>query len=227
MKAEDIFLDDWNRITIGEVPVLFFLEVILRIIIIFSILMISLRLMGQRMASQLGRNEMISITALAAATGIVLQSPDRGLLSALMIAFIVVLIQQIIAKISTQNEVFERLTQDSISTLIEDGRLLTDNMKKTRLTRERIFCQLRSQSYRHLGEVQRLYLEANGSFTILRKKDSLPGLCILPEWDTTFIEKVCTQTDTLICLHCGAQLPVIQAEPCTYCGSTSRTSGVR
>jgi uncharacterized membrane protein YcaP (DUF421 family) len=225
MKAEDIFLDDWNRILIGEVPVLFLVEAIVRNVMIFIILMVSLRQMGQRMASQLGRNEMVSITALAAAVGVALQSPDRGLLATIIIAIIVVLIQQFIAKFTTKSETFEQLTQDSVSTLVEDGRLILKNMKTTRLTRERIFSQLRYKGLRHLGEVQRMYLEANGSFTILATKGPKPGLCILPGWDESFIKKVCVETESMVCQNCGTiQKPVSQE--CQQCGSTSYTKGV-
>ena len=106
MKSEDIHLGDLHRILFGDVPGSFFIEVSLRTVIIYAILMISMRLMGKRMEASLGRIEMISMVALAAAIGIPLQSPDRGLLPAIIIAAVVVFIQKLVAKKSMNNEKF-------------------------------------------------------------------------------------------------------------------------
>src|SRR4051812_44835391 len=97
MKPEDIHLNDWQRIFLGDVPGGFYPEVVLRIAVIYLILMVSMRLMGKRMASQLSRNEMVAMVSLAAAIGIPLQAPDRGILPAFIIAFVVIIIQQIVA----------------------------------------------------------------------------------------------------------------------------------
>lgn len=220
MKSEDIHLTDWARIFIGEVPGSFYIEVTIRTALVYLILMVSMRLMGKRMASQLGRNEMISMISLSAAIGVPIQSPDRGLLPAVIIAFIVVLTQQLIAKRATQNEKFETLTQGDISVLVEDGWLNLGIMKKTRLTRERVFGQLRKEGICHLGEVKRLYLEANGSFTFIESKDSISGLSILPDWDNDFKEKVCKDSDETVCNHCGNKRKDEKnaGEKCKKCG---------
>jgi hypothetical protein len=86
MKKEDIHLGDWQRMFFGEVPGGFYWEVVLRIAVIYLILMVSMRLMGKRTASQLSRNEMIALVSLSAAIGVPLQAPDRGILAAVIIA---------------------------------------------------------------------------------------------------------------------------------------------
>ena len=221
MKSEDIHLADWSRIFFGEVPGGFYLEVVIRTAVIYLLLMVSMRLMGKRMASELGRIEMVSMISLAAAIGVPIQSPDRGILPALIIAFIVVVTQQIIAKRATKSEKFETLTQGDISVLVEDGRLNLDIMQKTRLTRERIFGQLRKEGMYHLGEIKRVYLEANGSFTIIENKEPIPGLSILPEWDNEFRQRISKKTEKMVCNHCGnskenKQSAVGKCEKCNY-----------
>jgi uncharacterized membrane protein YcaP (DUF421 family) len=102
MKKEDIHPFDWGRMFVGEVPFGFFVEVIFRTAFVYLILMVAMRLMGKKIASQLGRNEMIAIISMAAAIGVPLQSPDRGLLPAVIIAGIVVATQQFIASKTTK-----------------------------------------------------------------------------------------------------------------------------
>jgi len=226
MKKEDIHLFDWHRIFFGEVPAGFFIEVTIRTAIIYVVLMVSMRLMGKRMASQLGRNELIAMTSLAAAIGVPIQSPDRGILAAVVIAGIVVFIQQIIAKKAAENQNFEGLTQDNIGTLVADGRLELKTMLNTRLTRERVFGQLRNKGIHHLGEVKRLYLEANGTFTLIKSDNPVPGLCILPDWDADFIKSVCSQTDEMACDHCG-KLRTEFSSRCSNCSIDNWVQAVR
>ena len=55
MKADEIKLGDWMRILFGEVPPAFFLEVVIRTVIIFFLLILSMRLFGRRMAAQINQ----------------------------------------------------------------------------------------------------------------------------------------------------------------------------
>lgn len=205
MKPEEIHLNDWQRIFLGDVPGGFYLEVVLRISVIYLILMVSMRLMGKRMASQLSRSEMIAMVSLAAAIGVPLQSPDRGILAAVVIAIIVVSVQQLIAKLSTRNEKMETLAQGNISPLVEDGHLNLVEMQRTGITRERVFSQLRSGSIRHLGEVKRLYFEAGGGFTLLKSTDISPGLPVLPIWDKEYQEEISESSKEVVCENCGME----------------------
>jgi uncharacterized membrane protein YcaP (DUF421 family) len=220
MKKEDIHPFDWGRMFVGEVPFGFFVEVIFRTAFVYLILMVAMRLMGKKIASQLGRNEMIAIISMAAAIGVPLQSPDRGLLPAVIIAGIVVATQQFIASKTTKSEKFETITQDKMSVLVSESGLQLKQMSITRLTRERVFGQLRNLGYCQLGEVKRLYLEANGTFTVIKHERPQPGLCILPDWDQEYIGSQCSETEKMVCNHCGnlPSQPGFEIRKCSNCG---------
>src|SRR3982750_2212248 len=121
MQQQDIRLNDWMRILIGEVPSSFFIELFIRAFIVYLILMISMRAMGKRMSSQLGRNELAALVSLAAAVGIPMMAPDRGILPAVVIAFILIAVQRMIARRAAGNEKFENFSQGRVSSLINDG----------------------------------------------------------------------------------------------------------
>jgi uncharacterized membrane protein YcaP (DUF421 family) len=225
MKKEDIHLGDWQRMFFGEVPGGFYWEVVLRIAVIYLILMVSMRLMGKRMASQLSRNEMIALVSLSAAIGVPLQAPDRGILAAVVIAAAVILIQQQISRAAFRNETIESVTQGEMSVLVMDGRLKLSSMKVTGITWEKVFSQLRSRSIRHLGEVKRLYFEADGTFTMVRETEVQPGLSILPEIDDAFARQVSKQTHQVVCRRCG-QTHLLAAPRCSVCSGGDFVPGV-
>src|SRR5215213_6017543 len=136
MKADEIKLGDWMRMLFGETPPGFFFELVIRSFFIFLLLVISMRLMGRRMAAQLNRIEMIALFSLAAAIGVPLQVPDRGLLPAVVIAVVVVAIGRLVASIAFRNQKFEQVAEDDYSILVKDGVMHMQNLKKTRLTVE-------------------------------------------------------------------------------------------
>ena len=217
MKPEDIKFGDWQRIIFGDVPGSFFVEIVIRTFIVYLVLMISLRLMGKRMAASLGRIEMISMISLAAAIGIPLQSPDRGLLPALIIAVVVVCTQKFVATKSSRDQNFEQITQGNVGVLLEDGKLDLEVMKKTRISKERVFVQLRNKGICQLGEVKRLYIEANGKFTVVVNNKPITGLSIIPAWDDEFRNRVCKASSELVCSQCG-NIKSDEENECNCCG---------
>jgi uncharacterized membrane protein YcaP (DUF421 family) len=202
MKEEEIKLNDWERIFLGEVPPEFFIEVIIRMTFLYLLLIFSMRLLGHRMASQLSRNEIAALVSLAAAIGVPILAPDRGLVPALVIALVVVTISKLLALGSYKSQKVESVVQGKLDTLVKDAVLNIPAMTKTRITRERIMAQLRSEKIKHLGEVQRLYLEANGNFTLVRTDQPKPGLTVLPETDPSFIREL-KPNGVLVCYACG------------------------
>jgi uncharacterized membrane protein YcaP (DUF421 family) len=230
MKSDEIKLSDWMRILFGQVPPEFYAELIIRVILIYALLMISMRLMGTRMSGQLSRLDLAAMVALASAIGVSILSPSNGILPAFIIAFIIVIISRIIAKLSFKNQHFEQVTQDDIDVLVEESVMQPEILKRTRITRERLFAQLRSEKVPHLGKVKRVYLEAGGNFSIVENDEPKPGLMVLPEWDDEFIHDKLKETDTIVCRSCGEKkpdkVPADKSTKCPHCGDTDWTRAV-
>jgi uncharacterized membrane protein YcaP (DUF421 family) len=226
MEKYQINIDDLMRILQGNVPWEFYLELVVRALVSYAVIIVALRLMGKRMGKLLTRNEVAAVATLAAAIGIPLQTPDRGLLPGLLIAGIVVLFQRRIAARASRKEQFERLTQGHISTLVSDSVLQISAMKECHLSRERIFSHLRGHSIRHLGEVQRLYMEASGSFTLVPRAQPAPGLCVLPKMDTPFISEQPVDHGKKICSYCGIEQPQPEIAECKNCNHSKWVNAV-
>lgn len=203
MEPEDVY--NLQRLLIGkDVPWHFIIEAMIRIFVLYVLIIVSMRLMGRRMASTLSRNEMAALVSLAAAIGIGMQDPTKGLLPAFVTAGVVIAFQQVIAKTTFRNKSVESITQGRFDALVEDGCLKLQCLSSVGLSRERLFAQLRSEGIYNLGQVQRVYIEAGGSFTILNFSEPRPGLPITPKWDHDFIEKQFNADEVYVCGSCGA-----------------------
>jgi uncharacterized membrane protein YcaP (DUF421 family) len=217
---------DWHRVFVGDVPADFLLELVMRMSLVYLIIMISMRLLGKRMAAQLTRNEMAGVTSLAAAVGLPVVAPDRGLLPAVVISAIVVMVTKIIAVLSARNEKTEALTQGKCTTLIKDGVMDIHNLEATGTTRERVLGQLRSKRIRHLGEVKQLFFEANGNFSLIRSSSPGVGLCALPDEDTAFISEL-HRSPERVCRVCGNSEKRNRGEvQCRNCGREAWVTAV-
>jgi uncharacterized membrane protein YcaP (DUF421 family) len=224
MSENKIVPDDWQRILIGEVPQAFFIEVFFRVLLIYILLLVAMRLMGKRLASRLSRLELTALVTLAAAIGVPIQAPDRGILPAIIIAVLVVSIQRTISALSFRSEKFERIVQGNITMLVQNGVLNMKAMKQTRIPREKIMAVLRSQGVKHLGKVSQLFLEASGDFTLIKSGRDMPGLSILPDWDSSFTERQPKVDDLRICGNCGN--PNYKSSDCSNCGASNWVSPV-
>lgn len=200
---QDTQLSEWHRIFIGNAPIEFLIEVLIRSVFLYLFLLVILRVMGKRMASQIGRTEMAAVASLAAAVGIPLMNPDRGLLTGLVMAMTIVLLQIWVARKSARNETFEKISQDGIEPLVIDGVMDLKKMKQNRITQERLFAQLRTAKQHHLGNVRALYLEANGLFSLLLHEQPKPGLPVIPANDVTFLLRHTRPTTLYACKSCG------------------------
>ncbi|RNI28267.1 DUF421 domain-containing protein [Rufibacter immobilis] len=221
MKPEDIQITDWLRIVLGEVPWSFLLEVVIRIAFIYFVLMLSMRVMGKRMASMLSRTEMAALVSLAAANGVALMDPSRGLLPIAIIAVVVVGIERLIAWRSTQDASFEHTVMDDLDILVKDGLLQLPVMEHARITRDRLFAQFRHEDIYNLGKVQRTYMEANGAFTIIQFPDEKVGLSLVPDLDPDLVEEQPKAEGVFACCHCGnlVESSTSPTADCNQCGS--------
>src|SRR3954453_1426943 len=104
MKPEEIKLSDWSRILFGQVPPEFYIELIIRGFLVYALLMVSMRLLGKRMSSQISRLELAALVALASAIGVPLLSMTNGVLPAFIISIIIVGMTRLISFVGTRNE---------------------------------------------------------------------------------------------------------------------------
>ena len=214
-------LTDYMRILMGDVPWSFLLECALRLVAMYLLLLTGLRLMGKRQAGQVSRTELAGLVSIAVSIGIPLLSPDRGLLAPVAIVTVVVLLHRFVTRWAARRPTAEHLLQGNVTTVVVDGVLQLPIMERVVLSRERLFAQLRGESLEHLGQVRRLYMEANGTFSLVEEDAPKPGLSIIPGWDEDFRKMQPVAAGKFACVACGLveNAPQKPAQNCPHCGA--------
>jgi uncharacterized membrane protein YcaP (DUF421 family) len=223
-----IQLTDFYRIIIGEVPLEFYLELFIRLILLYIVALVAIRMIGQRMAAQLSKNELAALVSIAAAIGVALQAPDKGLLPAVLIVIIIVGISRAVAVRASRNQQFEKISQGNIAILVEDSVFCLSAMNRSKISKERVCAQLRAEQVKQLGEVKRLYLEANGEFSIHKENIAKPGLSIVPDWDEELRKEQEKAEHWHSCSNCGYTKKRAHFEvTCKYCEENKWITAVK
>jgi uncharacterized membrane protein YcaP (DUF421 family) len=129
---------------------------------------------------------------------------------------------------AARNQKFEKSSQGNVENLVEDAVFCLSAMHHSKISKERLCAQLRSEQIKQLGEVKRLYLEANGEFSIRKEKSAKPGLSIVPDWDTELRNTQEKSERHHACINCGfTQGPTQLESICKYCHGKEWTIAVK
>ena len=208
MKKEDIHLDDWHRILIGTVPTDFLVEVILRTVIMYLVLLVILRLMGKRMGGQLTTTELAIAITLGAIICVPMQIPDKGVVQGIFVLICALAFHRIFTWFGVKSRSWEKTVQGESVILVKDGIIEISELRKSDISHQQLYAVLRSQNIYNLGEVERIYLEGSGRFSVFKMDAPKPGLILTPPSDQS-AKTIQNQADQ-------------QLQACTMCGQTTK-----
>jgi uncharacterized membrane protein YcaP (DUF421 family) len=215
MRAEPF---DPIRLFLGNTPPIFLVEVALRMLFLYLVLLAALRVMGRRMSSQLTRNEMLALVSLAAGVGPALQDPQQGILPPLIIAIWVAAVQRGVAYMTFRSRRADEIANGKSELLLQDGRLQLQALRRNSISRERLFAELRSRGFLQMGAIERVYIESDGSFSTIPGPKNRPGLSIVPEWDPELAARQSRDPATQSCGRCGSlKRESDSRKPCRFC----------
>ncbi|AHM62414.1 hypothetical protein D770_20825 [Flammeovirgaceae bacterium 311] len=222
MEKDEIQLNDWERLLIGNNPWGFMIEVFFRTLIIYFFLIVVMRLLGKRMNAQLTITDLAVMLTLGAIASVPMQAFDRGILPGIILLFAILLLHQGQTLLTYKKRKFEILTQGKISPLIKDGVINTAQLKRLRISKDQIMATLRSKGVRHLGQVKRLYSEADGHFSLYKLPESKPGLSVYPRTDGGLPPSTKKIDHHRACGYCGNMVDRSSdsREECNNCSNT-------
>jgi hypothetical protein len=122
-----------------------------RAVITYLILLVAARAMGKRVAGQMSVLELTIIVTLGAAIGVPLETPERGLLAAIVVLAIAVGYQRLVGLATFQSRRAVGVLEGRPETLVRDGAIELDTMKRAGISRERLFALLRNHQVLQLG----------------------------------------------------------------------------
>jgi len=173
---------DWRTFLFGSEKWTFLPEVALRSILMFLVIIISLRILGKRSVTQLSVFEMGVIIGLGSAAGDPMFYKEVGMLSGFMAFAVVISLYRFMTFLINKSDKVQRALEGKPVYLVEYGKLNFTKFNKERIAYDEFFSLLRQRGVSHLGQVQLAIIETNGTISLycFSDKGVRWGLPILP-----------------------------------------------
>jgi uncharacterized membrane protein YcaP (DUF421 family) len=199
---EDIF--EWNRLLFNDLPVSFLAEVACRTVIMFIVVLITLKLTGKRGVKQLSIFEVVIIISLGSAAGDPMFYEDVGLIPAITVFIIILAMYRAVTWLLAKSKRFENFMEGKVQCIIEDGQFSITSFEREDLAQDEFFAELRLKSVEHLGQVRYAYIETNGAISIYFYEDKYVkyGLPIRPQLFDLRNSKI-PKSGTYACTFCA------------------------
>ena len=137
-----------------------------RTMILYSVLIAVVRLMGKRQIGQLEPSEFVVAMLVADLAAIPMQDGSISLFSGVIPIATVLGIELVLSSLSMHSIRLRKLLCGKPVILIENGKILQKNLRRTRVTMDELTGHLREKDVLDLQSVQYAILETNGNLSV-------------------------------------------------------------
>ncbi len=153
---------------------IFLINILLRGIIVYIIVIVSVRLMGKRQIGELQPTELVTTFLLSEIASMPLQNKDISLATCVVLIFMIVGLEIIFSVLAVKSRAFRIVTQGSSALVIKDGKLSQKKLSQIRYSIDDLMESLRLKDVFDISEVKYAYIETNGSLSVMLKDGSKP-----------------------------------------------------
>jgi uncharacterized membrane protein YcaP (DUF421 family) len=126
-----------------------------------------LRLAGKRELGQMTIFDLVVILLIANAVQNAMTGPDFSVQGGVLAAFVLLGLNRLVSILRLRGERWERFVEGTPTVLIEDGRLIEEQLRRERLAPAEIEMVVREHGVASLDDVQLAVLETDGSISIV------------------------------------------------------------
>lgn len=158
--------------------------VLIRTIIVYLTLLIAMRLMGKRQLGEMELSEFVVAALIADLAAHPLQDIGIPLINGIVPVLTLFCCEVFISGISMKSIKFRSLLFGRPSLLIQNGKILQNEMHSNRFTPEELMQELRNQGIYDISRVQYAVLETNGTLNVMPRADDKPVTARMLKIDT-------------------------------------------
>lgn len=212
---------DFEKLFLYDLDWTYAFEICVRTLVMFTVILIFLRLSGKKGVRQLSIFEVAIVIGMGSAAGDPMFNDEVAVLPAMLVFGTILLFYRAITWLASKNARFEDLLEGQPVYVIEDGRFVLQGAE-TGYAEDEFFAEMRQQNIEHVGQVRTAILETSGelSFFYYGDDEVKAGLPVLPKAFHAKSENV-EQAGVYACTRCAATCELIAGRhACVRCGST-------
>lgn len=150
------------------------LSVFFRTVFLYLVLMVVIRLLGKRQLGQMEPSEVVVTMVVADLAAYPMQDENIPLLVGLIPIGAVLTMELLLSRLSMRSIRLRKLLCGKPVILIENGKLLYENLRKTRVTLDELSSQLREKDILDPALVQYAILETGGNLSVFPFPEECP-----------------------------------------------------
>lgn len=147
------------------------LNIIIRTVIVYIIVIAAVRIMGKRQVSDMQTSELVITFIISEVASLPLENPERPLLTAFVPILMLAAIEIITSLIMLKSRRARGVICGHPIVIIKDGRLIEQELRRLRISREDVYSLLRQQNHSDEKGIRYGIIEPNGSLSILTDRD--------------------------------------------------------
>jgi uncharacterized membrane protein YcaP (DUF421 family) len=159
---------DWKSIFIPDVPLV---EIFVRGSITYISLFVLLRVVLKRQTGSIGITDLLLFTLIADAAQNAMSDSYTSFTDGFVLVATIIFWNYLFDWLSYKFDWFSRLIEPRPLLLIKDGQLLRKNMRKELISENELMSQLREQGLDDPSQVKEAYMESDGQFSVVQKKE--------------------------------------------------------
>lgn len=150
------------------------LNIVLRTVTIYLVVLIGVRLSGKREVGQMTPFDLTLLLLLSNAVQNAMTGPDTTLIGGIVAAATLLIINYVFADLSGMNRKFRRWIQGEPSLLVHNGEIIAAHMAREHVSNDELQRSLREHGIGSVKDVALAVLEVDGSISILKHDDVKP-----------------------------------------------------
>ena len=147
------------------------LNIIIRTVIIYVIVIAAVRIMGRRQVSDMQTSELVITFIISEVASLPLENTERPLLTSVIPILMLAAIEIITSLIMLKSRRVRGVICGHPIVIIKDGRMIERELSRLRISREDVYSLLRQQNHSDEKGVRYGIIEPNGSLSILTDQD--------------------------------------------------------
>lgn len=149
------------------------LQIAFRTLILYFLALVVVRVMGKRSVANLAPFDLVVIIMIGSAAAIPMEQ-NVSLLNGIIPVVLLGVAQYLVSLLNVYSRGAERVTQGTPVLLVQNGKVLWENLKKERVTLEDLRIMLREAGIDNITDVQEARLEPNGKVSVIKTKEASP-----------------------------------------------------
>lgn len=156
----------WQDMLLPGVPLL---EKVLRPLLVYVFLVVSLRLAGKRELAQLNPLDLVVLLTLSNTVQNAIIGNDNSVLGGIIGAATLLTVNYVLVALTYRNSRLEALVEGAPDQLITGGRILQDRLAAEKISLEQLEAAARKQGFASLKDVDQAILYPGGTFCFIGK----------------------------------------------------------